>query len=345
MAYNTTVQALVGQSVEYTYIHAAYADLTTNLLSAKVDYYHYGDKNTKVFSETEPEVVEYIDYQTPKYKEVKFVGTDADAKIFECGFSFRAEQITKQKDAINNFLPTAFDRLHAYTGEYRMKNFLEELGSKLPFGDLLRTQIVPWNYAPYKIAGMTPNDCRGISFAQIEKAYELLRKGTNHTAWHRVNGAWSPVGKEYTLLCILPRALRKYLKADKEMEHRIIGIDKHTLGLTQYADLVVYPMYPEFTFLYVDDDIWLSVGALHTDDIDGAEAGHEGVYALFCYSDAARFALPPANGMIGSQPCEKVDNCINGSAALGLALVSAIGSAIDYVKAFVRIDCNISPIA
>ena len=49
--------------------------------------------------------------------------------------------------------------------------------------------------------------------------------------------------------------------------------------------------------------------------------------------------------MIGSQPCEKVDNCINGSSALGLALVSAIGSAIDCMKAFVRIDCNISPIA
>lgn len=342
MAYNTTVQALAGQRVEYTYLNAAYTDLTTHFLSAKIDYYYYGDKNAKVFSETEPEVVEYLDYQTPKYKEVQFVSTDADAKVFECGLSFSEERITKQRDAVNQYIPNAFNCLHSRIGEFRVKNYLKKLGTELPFGDTLRTQIVPWNYAPYKIDGMVPADCRGISFAQVGKAYELLRTGTKHGAWQRVNNPLSPVEKAYKVLCILPRALRKYLNNDKATEYRITGIDKHALGLMQYSDLVMYPACPECEFLYIDDDIWLSVDGLSTDDIDGNN--HEGVYALLCYSDASRFALSPADGKIGLKPCEQVDYGINGSAALGLLLRAAVGSAIDYPKAFVRIECNIGPL-
>lgn len=343
MAYNTTIETLAGQRLAYEYIRATYADLTTHLLAAGIDYYHYGDKNAKIFSETEPEISEYVNYQPPKYKGVDFVTTDADAKLFQCGFAFTAEQIEKQKDAVNNFLSTAFDCMHMYFGEYRMKNLLEKLGNDLRFGDLLQKQIVPWNYAPWKIAGMTPADCRGITFAQVVKAHELLEDATRHGAWRRIGNDSSPVGKKWRLLCLLPRALRKYLNNDKAMEYSITGIDRHTLGLTQYADLVVYPMYPKYFFLFVDDSIWLSVDALYTDDIDGN--GHEGVRGLFFYSDATRFALPPASGMIGTDPCEKVEKGINGSWDLGLALLDAIGSAIDYQKAFVRIDCNIAPIA
>ena len=343
MAYNTTVEALAGQRVEYTYVNAVYADLTTHLLSAKVDYYHYGDKSEKVFSETQPEISEYVEYQPPKYEEVKFVATDADAKVIECGLSFSQEVLTKQRDAVNNYIPNAFNSLHSCTGEYRMRDFLKTLGTKLPWEDVLQKQIVPWNYAPWKVIGMTPNDCRGISFAQVDKAYELLKNGTRHGAWQRVGGAWSPVGNEYKMLCILPQALRKYLQSDKSEEFQIVGIDKHTLGLDNYADLVMYPMHPRYEFLFVDDTIWLSVDELHTDHID--EAGHEGVYAIFCYSDAARFALPPADGKIGVELCDKVVSGINDSASLGLARRDAIGSTVDYQKAFVRIDCNIGAIA
>ena len=345
MAYNTTTQLLAGQRLAYTYVRAAFADLTTHLLSAKIDFYHYGDKNVKTFSETEPDISEYVNYQSPKYKEVKFVTTDADAKIFESGFSFPAQQIELQKDAVNNFIPDAFPILHMYMGEYRMKNLLETFGSKLPFGDLLANQTVPWDYAPWKIDGMTPADCRGISFAQVRKAHDVLDASTKHTAWRRAVNPQSPIEKQYELVCALPRALRKYLGNDKAMEYRITGIDKHTMGLMQYTDLVKYPALPDVVFMYVDDSIWLSVDALHTNDIDGAGAGHEGVYALLFYSDACRFALAPASGKIGTNACEKVDNGINGSNDLGLALLDAIGSAVDCPKAFVRIDCNISPIA
>lgn len=344
MAHNTEVNALAGQRVEYTYINAAYADLTTHLLSAKFDYYPYGDRRPKVFSETQPKISDYVEYQPPKYEEVKFVATDADAKVIECGLSFPQEVLTKQRDAVNNYIPNAFNLLHSCTGEYRMRDFLKTLGSKLPFADVLKDNVVSWKYAPWKIDGMGHEDCRGISFAQVDKAYELLKKSTRHGAWQRVSGPWSPVGNEYKVICILPQALRKYLQADKSEEFKIVGIDKHTLGLDNYADLVMYPMHPQYEFLFVDDSIWLSVNELHTDDIDDQHVGHEGVYAIFCYSDAARFALPPADGKIGIEPCDKVVNGINDSAALGLARRDAIGSTVDYQKAFVRIDCNISDI-
>ena len=69
MAYNTTTQLLAGQRLAYTYVRAAFADLTTHLLSAKIDFYHYGDKNAKTFSEIEKSISKESGYLRRDYYE------------------------------------------------------------------------------------------------------------------------------------------------------------------------------------------------------------------------------------------------------------------------------------
>lgn len=337
MSYNQNFPLMVGRQVDYKLVPAFYINHVTNLLNAGIDFAPYGDEYVKLTT-NEPSTNDYVDNQTPKYEHLVFAGTSVEDKKREVAVYFEADQIKKQRRAVEEKIPYIFPMLYSVLSEDTIGEYLKILADKLPFGGDLSDHVVPWNYMPWKQEGMTVADSRGISFKQIERGKEIIHNATKHTGFSRMGSSSLANGLEF--VCVLPRALKKYLEHDKDLRYTLVGVNTFSLGLKQFGTVLEYPICENTRFLFVDDDIWLKSG-LHTENIDGAN--HEGVYALLGYTDASRFVMN-TDTKFGTKPAEEVVTGVNGSASLGFVLRGVTGGGVDCIKGWVRIDCNIGNI-